>query len=122
MGNHLRELNETFLMNTNMTGFRWFFENLCVFVFWTKVASALEGLTWTQLIAQMLARTAREVRSAHVGVQLTLLCKRCESPHCSWPPSDVTLTLDSARLGVSRALEWGLWQLACCNESMCLFT
>ena len=31
-------------MNTSMTGFRWFFENLCILVLWTEVASALEGL------------------------------------------------------------------------------
>ena len=32
-------------MNTNMTGFRCFLKNLCIPVLWTKVASALEGLT-----------------------------------------------------------------------------
>ena len=31
-------------MNTNMTGFRCFFKNLCVLVLWMKVALALEGL------------------------------------------------------------------------------
>ena len=31
-------------MNTNMTGFRWFSKNLCIFVLRTKVALALEGL------------------------------------------------------------------------------
>ena len=31
-------------MNSNMTGFRWFSKNLCILVFWAKVASALEGL------------------------------------------------------------------------------
>ena len=30
MGTHLRELRESYPMNTNMTGFRWF---LCVFAF-----------------------------------------------------------------------------------------
>ena len=44
MGTHLRVLSESSPMNTNMTGLRWFFINLCVFVLWTKVASALEGL------------------------------------------------------------------------------
>ena len=45
MGTHLRVLSENFPMNTNMTGFRWFPKNLCVLVLWTKVASALEGLS-----------------------------------------------------------------------------
>ena len=31
-------------MNTNMTGFRWF---SIIFVLWTKVASALKGLSTT---------------------------------------------------------------------------
>ena len=44
MGTYLRVLNESFPMNTNMTGFRWFSKNLCIFVLWTKVAIALEGL------------------------------------------------------------------------------
>ena len=41
MGTYLRVLSMNYLMNTNMTGIRWF-SSLC---FWTKVASALEGLT-----------------------------------------------------------------------------
>ena len=43
-GTHLRVLNEGFPMNTNMTGFRFFFKNLCILVLWMKVTSALEGL------------------------------------------------------------------------------
>ena len=31
-------------MNTNMTGFRCVFNNLCIRVFWTKVASVCAGL------------------------------------------------------------------------------
>ena len=31
-------------MNTDMTGFRWFFGKLCFLVLRTKVASALNGL------------------------------------------------------------------------------
>ena len=34
-------------MNTNMTGFRCFFKNLCGLVLWLKVALALEGLKLT---------------------------------------------------------------------------
>ena len=29
MGTHLRVLSESYPLNTNMTGFRWFLENLC---------------------------------------------------------------------------------------------
>ena len=44
MGTHLRVLSESFPMNTNMTGFRWFSKNLCTCVLWTKEASTWEGL------------------------------------------------------------------------------
>ena len=43
IGTHLRELSKSFPVNTNMAGFKWFSKKLCVFVLWTKVASALEG-------------------------------------------------------------------------------
>ena len=33
-------------------------------------------------------------------------------------PYDITVTLDSARLGVSKALQWVLWQLVRCDLSM----
>ena len=41
---HLRVLIKSYLMNTNITGFRWCSKVFCVLVLWTKVASALEGL------------------------------------------------------------------------------
>ena len=43
MGTHMRVLNKSYPMNTNMIGFRWFSKNLCVLVLWMKVASAFEG-------------------------------------------------------------------------------
>ena len=52
MGTHLKVLRKSYPMNTNMTGFRRFsiiFASLCfrrIVVFWTKVASALEGLIY----------------------------------------------------------------------------
>ena len=46
MGIHLRELSESFPMNTNMTGFRRFSKVFALLVIWTKVASALEGLMY----------------------------------------------------------------------------
>ena len=45
MGTHLKVLSEGYLMNTNKTGFGCFYKDLCFLVLWTKVASALEGLT-----------------------------------------------------------------------------
>ena len=56
MGTHLRVLRESYPMNTNMTGFRWFseifaplfvlivFKDIYLLVLWKEVASALEGL------------------------------------------------------------------------------
>ena len=48
MGTHLRVLSESSPMNTNITGFRWFSKIFASLSFWTKVASALEGLSLTQ--------------------------------------------------------------------------
>ena len=45
MSTHLKVLSESYPMNTNMIGFRWFSKN---FVLWTKVASALDGLNTHQ--------------------------------------------------------------------------
>ena len=44
MGIHLRVLSESYPMNSNITGFRWFSKVFASFVLWMKVASALEGL------------------------------------------------------------------------------
>ena len=41
---HLRVLSESYPMNTNMAGFRWFSKTLCVLVLWREIVSALEGL------------------------------------------------------------------------------
>ena len=45
-------------MNTNMTGFGCFLKNLCIPVFWTKVASALEGLIYIEVIEQVQQYTS----------------------------------------------------------------
>ena len=42
MGTDLRVLSESFKLNTNMTGFRWFREY--VIVLWTEGDSASQGL------------------------------------------------------------------------------
>ena len=44
MGTLLRVLGKSFPMNTNMTGVKKVFKNLCVLVLWMKVASAWEGI------------------------------------------------------------------------------
>ena len=43
MGTYLRVLSESYSMNANMTGFRWFSKNLGILVLRMKVASVLEG-------------------------------------------------------------------------------
>ena len=43
-GTHLGVLSESNPMNTNMTEFGWFSESFASLCFWTKLASALEGL------------------------------------------------------------------------------
>ena len=50
MGTYIRELSESYPMNINMTGFRVFFKNLCVFVIWMKVLSASKGLIVVSLL------------------------------------------------------------------------
>ena len=58
MGTPLRVLSESYQMNTNMTGFRWFSEIFESFnMFWTKVASALEGLTGVEVIIAFILST-----------------------------------------------------------------
>ena len=32
-------------MNTNMTGFKCSFKNICILMLWTRVASVFDGLT-----------------------------------------------------------------------------
>ena len=43
MGTYLRVLSESFPMNINMTGLKWF-SNIFFLVLWTKIDLALEGL------------------------------------------------------------------------------
>ena len=43
MGTHKRVLSESYLINTNMTAFKWF-SKICVLVLWVKVALALKEL------------------------------------------------------------------------------
>ena len=61
MGTHMRVLGEGYLMNTNMTEFRWFFKNLCIIALWTKVDLALEGLKQKKTItARIVSCTLSE--------------------------------------------------------------
>ena len=45
-----------------------------------------------------------------------------ESPHLSLTPSDVTLRLDSARLGEARVLLWVLWQYWPVAKNPCVYS
>ena len=49
MGTHLIVLSESYSMDTNMAGLKWFSKKLCVTVIWMKVASASKGLTLLML-------------------------------------------------------------------------
>ena len=44
MGTHLRVLSKSYLMNTNMTGFKWFSKDVCVLGPLDESALALGGL------------------------------------------------------------------------------
>ena len=61
MGTHLRVLSESYPLNTNMTRFKLFFKYICVFVLWTKVASALEGLSNTTLTDELCSKLSDHV-------------------------------------------------------------
>ena len=52
MGTYPRVLSERYPVNTNMTGFR--FQKYLILLFWTKVASALEGLTLVLVEAKLV--------------------------------------------------------------------
>ena len=59
MGTHLRVLIESFPMNTNMTGLRWFsITFVSLQVLWMRVASALEGLKHTVVISKTIYHIA----------------------------------------------------------------
>ena len=58
MGTHLRVMSKSYPMNTNMAGFRCFSE---IFVLWTKVASALEGLALSCTEILTSVRIMREI-------------------------------------------------------------
>ena len=66
MGTHLRVLSESFPMNTNMTGFRWFSK---IFQRFSRVALALEGLTHSAQkaigISEYLKFTCKSMLTEH---------------------------------------------------------
>ena len=64
MGTHMRVLNESFSMNTKITGFRWFLF-FCILVLWTKVASALEGLAL--LLLMLLSSSVQKNQKYHLN-------------------------------------------------------
>ena len=69
-GTSLRVLSESYPMNTNLTGFRWFSKTLCIHVLGTKVTSTYEGLTLKHgtktLDLQTSARFPGNVSPLHV--------------------------------------------------------
>ena len=56
MGTHLRALSKSYLMNTNMTGLRLVFENMCILVLRTKVAS--------------IGRVKRKQQNSHIPINI----------------------------------------------------
>ena len=71
----------------------------------TGYATSRSPLTaWTQLLAQKLTRTAQGVLSAYCVTNLLYNVNDITAHIGLMSPSDITPTLDSARLGVSRAL------------------
>ena len=61
-------------MNTNVTGFSWFFEDLCVLVLWTKVGSASEGLKCVNyLLTEFLHTYEAAVYTGQVKSRLAVL-------------------------------------------------
>ena len=67
MVTHLRVLSESYSLNANMTGFKWF-QKLCIIMLWMKVASALEGLK-----DEMGKKGGCAVRCVSVGFQFGLI-------------------------------------------------
>ena len=65
-------------MNTNMTGFRWFFKNLCVPVLWMDVATALEGLVNGILRTSKKSLCGALTRMLLANLANTKLCKKPE--------------------------------------------
>ena len=93
MGTHLRVLSESYPMNTNMIGFRWFSKIFASLCFGRKVASASEGLKHssrnkhnileflamffcalsqhylaTFVLSTMLQRSLKTSKPCHVGI------------------------------------------------------
>ena len=70
IGTYLGVLSESYSMNTSMTGFIWFTITLCILMFWTKVASALEGLRFFRF--HTLFKTC--YRDVEHSVFLSIIC------------------------------------------------
>ena len=75
MGIHLRVLGESFQMNTNMIGLRWF---SWFFVHWTKVSSAAYGLTLSFCGVLSLCRPEAEGNLCWWLNGCSLLCSNVE--------------------------------------------
>ena len=76
LGSHMRVLEESYPINTKMTGFKI----LCFLVHWTKVASAMEGLTPLMLRLLLSKAQGRKVfwkpfKPCHVGIHWIALAE-----------------------------------------------
>ena len=87
-----RTQQELYLMNTNMTGFRWFPNILYLLDLWTKVSLELGGLRINGLI--------------HEDKQVSV-CSTIIWPYLIvWGPSCMTLTLSMLRILSYKAQGW----------------
>ena len=90
MGTHLRILGESFPMNTNMTGFKWFSKILAFFVFWTKVVPALEGLNEFDYCASKCMQFVLSVLCYHKRIYACVVLERLKA-YAGSPMESITL-------------------------------
>ena len=102
MGARLRVLSENYPLNTNMTGFRWS-SKICVRVLWTKVASALEGLSSNGLTSQLPTVTSLNPYAAGGQVDQYIIMQK------SWKITETVAygySFESTRWGLSNEYQY----------------
>ena len=75
MGTHLRVLSKCYLMNTNITRFRWLTKK-SLRLLWLKASSVLEGLLeglLELLVADLDIKVEKRMEPWHVGTHLITL-------------------------------------------------
>ena len=121
MGTHLRVLSESYLMNTNMTGFWWFSKNLGILVLWTKVALALEGLTPLMLgLFRPMHKKANIYKNHLNPVMLVFIWKLLRILSDMYPCARVSVSslcfcqhVKLTKLAISKRVKWD-------NDYVCL--